>query len=263
MGGPGASVLLRDPLTRRQEEDLDVWLRSIAQNLEKGARSYEFWLDDGAFPGTVSRCTFYLSLENAQTRWDADEVRNSKELLGYLPTQAIEVSSGCNQREDHTTLGQFVLHLARIYDGLISMDGAIEPPMKPENQKRYVEFWTAPPSEHAKARKAYFTAKLREFRDSLPPGTTPFDIQKYVTDPASPLRAIEADVEARYGPLIPPEIEELEPSLDEIHAYVSAMPGTVYEIGYTTADGRRWVFHIVDVPFFQAWMRHPHFHMIK
>jgi hypothetical protein len=187
MGGPGASVLLREPLTKQQENELEIWLRSITNHLEKGKGAYEFWLNEDAFPGTVSRCLFYLSVEDTQQRWDEDEKRQIKESLGYLPTQSIDVSSGCNRNEDHTTLGQFVLHLAEHYDGLIDMGGAITPKLEPEDRER----------------------------------------------------------------------------LDEISASVRAMPGSVYEIEYTTAAGPRWVYHIVDMAFLQAWMEHPRFYMIK
>jgi hypothetical protein len=74
-----------------------------------------------------------------------------------------------------------------------------------------------------------------------------------------------ADVEARFGPVIPPEfsVSARRPSLNEISAYVRAMPGNIYEIEYTAAAGHRWVSHMVDVAFFQVWMEHPNFHMIK
>src|SRR5579883_2991943 len=73
MGGPGASVLLRHALTRQQEDELDVWLRSITRYLEQTRGGYTFWLNDNAFSGTVSRCPFYLSLEEVDAYWDDDE----------------------------------------------------------------------------------------------------------------------------------------------------------------------------------------------
>jgi hypothetical protein len=85
------------------------------------------------------------------------------------------------------------------------------------------------------------------------------------TDPNSPLKAIMADIEARFGPAISPEfsVSARRPPLDEMSAYVRAMPGSIHEIEYTAAAGHRWVSHIVDVAFLQAWMEHPRFHMIK
>ena len=266
MGGPGASVLLRETLTKQQEDELEIWLRSITNHLEKGKWAYEFWLNEDAFPGTVSRCLFYLSVEDAQKHWDEDEKKQVKELLGYLPTQSIGVSSGCNQDEDHTTLGQFVLHLAKVYGGLIDMGGAITPPLKPIGRKQLEDFLAAAPSTQAKERRAYLKAQLNTWKMSLPPGKTMQEFyREQGADPNSPLNAIRADVETRFGPVIPPEfsLSARQPPLDEISAYVRAMPGSIYEIEYTAAAGHRWVYHIVDVSFFQAWMEHPRFRMIK
>lgn len=266
MGGPGASVLVRDALTKQQEDALEIWLRSITNHLEKRTWGYEFWLNEDAFPGAVSRCLFSLSVEEAAQYWDEDEKRQVKELLGYLPKQSIGVSSGCNQDEDHTALGQCVLHLARVYDGLIDMGGAITPPLRPVNRARLEDFLAAAPSAQGKEKRAYLQARLDALKTSLPPGKTMLDLMKERhADPNSPMKAIMADVEARFGPVLPPEfsVSARRPPLDEISAYVRAMPGTIYEIEYTAAAGHRCVSHMVDVPFFQAWMEHPNFHMIK
>lgn len=37
MGGPGASVLLRNPLSKRQVDELDLWLQSIVRKREGDA----------------------------------------------------------------------------------------------------------------------------------------------------------------------------------------------------------------------------------
>jgi hypothetical protein len=103
-------------LRLHRKEDSHGWSRSgraFTRNID------EFWLNEDAFPGTVSRCLFYLSVEDTQKHWGEDKKKQIKELLGYLPEQSIGVSSGCNQDEDHSTLGQFVLHLAKVYSGLI------------------------------------------------------------------------------------------------------------------------------------------------
>lgn len=265
MGGPGASVLLRHTLTKQQENELDFWLRSITRHLEQTRGGYKFWLNDDAFPGTVSRCLFYLSIEETTTYWDDDEQRQVQALLGYLPQQSVGASSGCNQDEDHTTLGQLVLHLAEVYDGLIDMGGAITPPLKPVNRAR-LEEWLAEPPERARERRAYVQARLKALEATLPPGQTMLDLLKVQhLDPNSPLKVIWAEAEAQFGPVIPPElsVSARMPPLEEIHTHVTAMPGIVYEIEYTAAAGHRCVSHIVDVAFFRAWMAHPHFYMVK
>ena len=108
--------------------------------------------------------------------------------------------------------------------------------------------------------------QLDLLRASLPPGKTLRDLMReQFADPKSPLKTIIDDVEAKFGPAIPPEfsLSERQPPLDEIRAYVKAMPGSIYEIEYVTAADHRSIFHIVDVAFLQAWMEHPNFRMIK
>jgi len=270
MGGPGASVLLRKALTKQQEEELELWLRSITNHLEKNRSGFEFWLNEDAFPGTVSRCLFYFSLDDTtgESRWNDEKKKQVRELLGYLPEQSIGIASGCNQSEDHTTLGQFILHLAGAYNGLIDMEGAIAPPLRPvgqaEMEKLKALLATAP--ERQKAKQAYLQARLETLKASLPPGKTMLDlIQEQSTDPNSPLKPIMDDVEAKFGSTFPPELSTSArmASLEEISSYVATMPGTIYGIEYITANGRRWVSHIVDREFLQAWMNHPNFYMVK
>ena len=269
MGGPGASVLLRASLTKQQENELEVWLRSITHNLEKNKWGYEFWLNEDAFPGTVSRCLFYLSLEKAdEDRRDKDVNQQIKTFLGYLPEQSIGVSSGCNQDDDHATLSWFMLHLANVYDGLIDMGGAITPPLRPLNQAEQAKIkglLTSDPKV-AKERRTYTQERFQALIKALPPGKTQHDLWKEQhSDPHSPLKALFAEVEAKFGPAVPPEfsIGARDPSLEEINAYVSAMPGKAYGIEYTTVNDRRWIFHIVDREFLLNWMEHPNFRMIK
>jgi hypothetical protein len=42
-----------------------------------------------------------------------------------------------------------------------------------------------------------------------------------------------------------------------------SMPGRILEIPYQTANESIWVTHVCDTEFMAAWLRHPHFHMIK
>ncbi len=145
------------------------------------------------------------------------------------------------------------------------MEGAIMPPLKPVNRERLEEWW-ATSSAQDKERRAYMQAQLDALRRSLPPGKTLRDLMKeQLADPNSPMKTIIADVEAKFGPAIPPKfsLSERRPSLDEVSAYVKAMPGNIYEIEYTAVAGHRCVFHIVDVAFLQTWMEHSNFRMIK
>ncbi|MGV9267242.1 DUF6368 family protein [Kitasatospora sp. NPDC003701] len=43
----------------------------------------------------------------------------------------------------------------------------------------------------------------------------------------------------------------------------SAFPGRLAEVSYDTWGGGRWLRHVGDVEFLQAWLQHPDFHLIK
>jgi hypothetical protein len=260
MGGPGASVLLRDPLTKRQVDELDLWLQSIGQNMEGDATNvYTFWLkEDALFPDPVSDCLLYLGLHNPTELADEDECRQVREHLGYLPQQEIGVSSGCNQKSDHKTLGLLVLQLAEQYNGLINMGGAITPPLQPVTLGKD---FIARQRPLAEKRRAYLRERWDALEATLPPGKTLLDLYKERhSDPDSPFNKISAEMEEKFGPLLPPRVE---PSMEEISAFVQGMPGKVYEIYYETARKTLWVYHIVDTTFLREWMNHPHFYMIK
>jgi Family of unknown function (DUF6368) len=262
MGGPGASVLLHDPLTKQQVNELDLWIQSITNELEGNAlNGYSFWLkEDALFPETVSRCCFYLSIHNPADWAEEIAVKQVVEYLGYFPPQEISVSSGCNQTSDHRTLGLMVLHLAEFYHGLIDMSGAITPPSQSVPAPLSKDFFIEQQANVEK-RKAYIQERFDALAAKLPPGTILHDyLREHYSDPDSPFKKIAADMREKFGLILPPRSK---PSLEEISAYVQAMPGKVYEIYYETESNGRWVYHIVDTAFMRAWLNHPRFRMIK
>jgi hypothetical protein len=259
MGGPGASVWLRDPLAEEQRKNLDLWLRSITRTLEVGDHGvYSFWLKKDMFAETVTQCLFYLSLGDPADQIGEDERRQIIEHLGYIPKQSISISSGCNQESDHRTLGLLTLHLAEVYHGLINMEGAIQPPHPPRSiGKDFIKDGQA----KVAARKAYLQEQYRILEATLPPGKTVGDLlRERHSDPNSPFIRIEAEMEERFGPVLP---RRYEPSMEEISAFVHTIPGKVYPIYYETGRKTLWVWHIVDTTFLRAWMDHPHFYMVK
>jgi hypothetical protein len=44
---------------------------------------------------------------------------------------------------------------------------------------------------------------------------------------------------------------------------LQGLPGRVCTIPYITGLGEAWVSHIADADFFEAWLHHPGFHLIK
>ena len=258
--GPEASVLLRNPLTKQQVDELDGWLQALVSKRERDAsKGYTFWLKENAFPGTVSQCLFGLGMDDPFRWTEENERQQIVECLGYFPQQEIGVFAGCNQKSDHFTLGWMMLQLAELYGGLIDMGGAITPPLPPPPLLGK-DFFTKQQSAVAE-RKAYLQAQFDALAARLPPGKTlPEWLKERSGDADSPLEGINAEMQEKFGPLLPPHPE---PSLEEISAYVQVMPGKVYEIYYETARKTPWVHHIVDITFLRAWMNHPHFHMIK
>ena len=53
--------------------------------------------------------------------------------------------------------------------------------------------------------------------------------------------------------------------LNAIHRYTQklALPGRVRSIGYETARGTRWLYHVLDAEAMCAWLEHPDFHLVK
>ena len=44
---------------------------------------------------------------------------------------------------------------------------------------------------------------------------------------------------------------------------VQDLPGTVYSVPEPADDGARWVYHLADAEFMEAWLSHPHYHLVK
>jgi len=254
MGGPGASVLLREPLSMHQHEGLKVRLQLITRMREDGSTplDFQFWLKRDVFLEPVSECIFYFGIYAPERlREDENERQQVVEQLGYLPQQEIEIGSGCNDDSDHRTLGLLILHVAETYGGLIDMEGAIQPPLPPVDKEFWEEF-----GAKLSAYPAYFGIRFKEIEATLPPGTTMSDLSRQIhSDPDSPINAVIEVAREKFGPLP----ERPEPSLQEVSEYVHSIPGTVYEIYYQTPRHTRWVSHIVDATFLRAWMNYPNF----
>ncbi|MGW1211266.1 DUF6368 family protein [Streptomyces sp. NPDC002499] len=51
--------------------------------------------------------------------------------------------------------------------------------------------------------------------------------------------------------------------LARARALTSELPGRLAEVSYDTGGGGRWLRHVGDVEYLEAWLQHPDFHLIK
>ncbi|WP_327075657.1 DUF6368 family protein (plasmid) [Kitasatospora purpeofusca] len=51
--------------------------------------------------------------------------------------------------------------------------------------------------------------------------------------------------------------------LTRARALASALPGKLAEVSYETGGGSRWLRHVGDAAFLEAWLQHPDFHLVK
>ncbi len=147
--GPAASILLRAPLTARQIDDLETWLRANTSDLQGPRLDWRFWIHDGMPLGittgdSMAHCSFGLSISDPAASVTDVEKEQIVEAVGYYPQQAISIYAGCNQSIDHRILGHLALFLAECYDGLIHLGGAITPPLQPGRNYKLKDYpwWT-------------------------------------------------------------------------------------------------------------------------
>ena len=141
MGGPSASMFLQVPLTERQVDDLEIWLRASTSDLH-GTRLdwHPFWIRDGTPLGmtvdpSVEPCWFAGWRPRPRwSIWRCGKKSTSPNSSAIFPQQELGFFAGCNRPLDHRILGHLALFLAERYGGLINMSGAITPPFKPDRQ---------------------------------------------------------------------------------------------------------------------------------
>lgn len=238
MGGPDASVIVREGLSRQQIMDLDQWIRSLGtgglDELKDGmwdgsllVRRYDLLgITDAP---TSPSCTFWIDYKkerdlewlDSQPHMEArpgdripisfgyhEDLRLSideresqlREALGFDVKWRISVSAGCSEYIDHQILGRLVLEIATRYNGFVDMHGEIQP---------------------------------LGFR---PPGSS-----------AVPKPGSRDEQEHR----------------ERLRAYLRQLPGKVFElhVGAWKPNATPSMQHVVDVEFLRAWLAHPDFLM--
>lgn len=157
--GPTASILLHHSLTEEQLTGLEQWLHAITSSREGQRGNWRsFGIKDGSLIGLPDdcheACSFGLAIEKTKTEQDylekdgsidkdiQVELREEREQFvrhfGSVPEQRLNIDADCSRPLNHRILGQLALLLAERYDGIIDLDGALYPPLKPGQNRRDV-----------------------------------------------------------------------------------------------------------------------------
>src|SRR5260370_2631490 len=102
--GPGVGVLLREPLSNEQLREIDQWLIHHSKSIKDTPGDWEIWIDPSVFPYSPhdEPCQINVMVQGyapyVEPIYYPEEVRA---VLGYLPTQVIQIDAGCNRQLDH------------------------------------------------------------------------------------------------------------------------------------------------------------------
>jgi hypothetical protein len=137
MGGPSASVLLREPLSASQIGQINETIRAISSHIVPGNGYHcDFWVSDlrplgGSYVGAGKPLglSFYGPDGPMETivQWDSARMPVFVAEFGFVPQQEVSLAAFCNDREDHAILGRLTLYVAELIGGLVDFNGAILP----------------------------------------------------------------------------------------------------------------------------------------
>ncbi|HYF61422.1 MAG TPA: DUF6368 family protein [Herpetosiphonaceae bacterium] len=142
MGGPSASVLLRERLSASQLDQIDQAIRLVSDRIVPGeGPCSDFWVNDlrplgGSYVGAGRPCGlgFYAPDDRMGTlvQWDPGQMPVFVAEFGFAPQQAVSLDAFCNSSEDHAILGRLTLYVAELTGGLVDFGGAILPRLPKE-----------------------------------------------------------------------------------------------------------------------------------
>ena len=138
--GPCAWILLRDPLTPQQQQELDAWLHTIGTTaLAEPGYWFPIIVRDAkwaAIPleNVSTSCGFGVDIRYTKglTGAEADATSDFREAaslasvetseqLGFSPRQLISVSANCKKLIDMQILGCLVLHIATRFNAVVEV----------------------------------------------------------------------------------------------------------------------------------------------
>jgi hypothetical protein len=142
MGGPSASILLRERLSAGQLDHIEAAIRAVSSQVKPGdGYDYDFYACDlrplgGSYVGDGCPRGLHLYDSNEPgsmiSQLDPDTPDLLAAEIGFVTQQEVSLWSFCNRPEDHAVLGQLTLYVAELTGGLVDFSGAVLPRLPEE-----------------------------------------------------------------------------------------------------------------------------------
>ncbi|MGG1680355.1 DUF6368 family protein [Neobacillus sp. NRS-1170] len=124
MSGPAVGILLKEPLSNNETDELYQFIKNCSSSHEIDLdNALSFWISD-ATPLGLSYKGFGLPFvigieEEFLVDFDMDSIHQA---IRFIPKQEIDIVAMCNGSDDHYILAKLAIILAEKYDGIINMD---------------------------------------------------------------------------------------------------------------------------------------------
>jgi hypothetical protein len=174
MGGPSASILLRERLSAGQLDQIESAIRAVSSHVETNTHYHcEFWVNDmrplgGSYvepgpPGRAGRPFGFIARmpEVYPDGWhllEPDEVAAIRAAFGFEPQQQIQFDAMSKGPEINAILAGLVLHVVELCAGLVNFGGALLPRLP---QEMYRDMWLWEKANWSDV-EPYFTAMVKD-----------------------------------------------------------------------------------------------------
>ncbi len=131
MAGPTAMVLLQAAPTGRQLKQIQHALDLISSVQDEN----KIWINSTVPIGDTvatdqhARPFLFSHTEtgNEDSEYGEEELTEIEHHVGFLPKHEIGLAAMCNDEEDHRVLGELALYFAELFDGVVDLDGLLNP----------------------------------------------------------------------------------------------------------------------------------------
>ncbi len=145
MGGPAASVLLKNVLEPNQIDELRAWVGEVAEfyaeskngDIREGWEVFVRWPTElgeepelrGPCLGAIQLFTVDPGAESSGAAYmSPGDWEQCRDAIGWMPASDLSVSIFCNDKRDHKTLAWLCSELADRFDGLVDLGGTLPIP---------------------------------------------------------------------------------------------------------------------------------------